>query len=86
MSNSWKSNALGLIGIAASLLSLINAQYREIAAVIFIGAIVFYIINNFSNDLETYAERIDRLENNLDIHKQIVELKNEIRILKGGKN
>ncbi len=82
MVGEWKSNALGLVSIALALVALINVQYRILAGIIALSAIVFYIINSFSNDIEEYEERIKKLEDKLIIQDQLISLKGDVEYLK----
>lgn len=82
MPSIWKSNTLGLMSIAVSLIALINPKYRLIAGIILAGAIVFYIITSFLNDIDEYGERIKKLEEKLEVHTLLIDLKSEISSLK----
>lgn len=82
MAQEWKSNALGLLGIALGLLAFINEENRLWAGVILAAAIVFYIINSFSNDIEEYDEKVKKLGEKLAIHEQLVALKADVEYLK----
>lgn len=68
MAQEWKSKALGLLGIALGLLAFINEENSLWAGVILAAAIVFYIINSFSNDIEEYDEKVKKLGEKLAIH------------------
>lgn len=78
----WKSNIIGLLGILISLLAFFNKEDRPLVAVIFIAAIVFYIVESFSDDIEEHSEKITKLEEKLKIHEQLVALKGDIEYVK----
>lgn len=82
MTGEWKSNALGLVSIALAFLAFINKDDRVLAGIIAMSAIVFYIINSFSNDIDEYEERIKKLEDKLIIQDQLVALKGDVEYLK----
>ena len=82
MATAWKSNALGLLSIALGFIAFINESDRLLAGVISVAAIVFYIINSFSNDIEEYSERIQKLEEKLIIQDQLIALKGDVEYLK----
>ena len=82
MPSEWKSNILGLISIGVTLLAFINKEDRLLAGVILTGAVVFYIIGSFSDDIDEHEERIKKLEERLKIHGQLVNLKGEVEYLK----
>ncbi len=82
MSFEWKSNILGILGIVIGLLAFINEEYRLIAALIFSAAVVFYTIQSFSQELEKHETRVQRLEEKLKIHEQLINLKADVEYLK----
>lgn len=77
----WE-NVLGLISICVALLSFLNKEDRLLAAFILTVAIVFYIINSFSYDIDEYEIRIKKLEEKLKIHDQLIDLKSDVEYLK----
>ena len=82
MSGEWKSNALGLVSIALAFIAFINEEARFLTGVVATTAIIFYIINSFSNDIDEYEERIKKLEDKLIIQDQLVALKGDVEYLK----
>ena len=82
MGSDWKSNALGLIGIALSVLAFINKEERLLVGAIFAGTIIFYIIGSLSENINEQEERILKLEEKVKIHEQMVTLKGEVEFLK----
>jgi len=82
MSKEWKSNALGLMSIAVSILAFINKEDRLLVSLIFGGAIVFYIIGTFYNEIEDYKNRIEKLEEGIKIQEQLIDIKADIGYLK----
>lgn len=82
VSNEWKSNALGITSIALALLTLINEENRLITALIFSVAIVFYIINSFSNDIDAHEEAITKLKEEVNTQKELISIKTDIEYLK----
>ena len=86
MTNEWKSNTLGIISITLALLTLINEENRLITVLIFSTAIVFYIINSFSNDIEKHEEAINKLKEEVNIQKELISIKSDIEYLKSSTN
>ncbi len=82
MPTEWKTNTLGLISIALTLLAFVNKDSRLLTGTILTGAIVFYIINSFSADIDEYGKKIGELEKNLKFHEQLINLKSDIEYLK----
>ncbi|MBI5072756.1 hypothetical protein HZA99_02975 [Candidatus Woesearchaeota archaeon] len=83
MAQKWKENVIGLIGIVIGFISLIpNSEDRLLTAVILGAVIVFYILNSFSDEIEIYEERLQKLEEKLKIHEQLIEIKSDIKHLK----
>ena len=82
MAGEWKSNVLGLISIVVSILAFVNKEDRLFVAVVLIGAIVFYIIDSFSDDVDKHEERIKKLEERIKIHDQLVNIKGDVEYLK----
>ncbi len=52
------------------------------AGIISTIAIVFYIINSFSHDIDEHESRIKKLEDKLIINDQLISLKGEVEFLK----
>ena len=82
MTKEWKSNLIGIFGIVLGLLALINEKDRAFAAIIAVGAVVFYIISSFSQDMDKYNEKITKLEEKLKIHEHLISMKGDIEFLK----
>jgi hypothetical protein len=78
----WKGNILGLVSIAATLLAFINEKDRLLVGVIFAVAIVFYIVDSFTDDIDEHGEKIKKLEEKLQIYEQLVDMKADITHLK----
>ncbi len=83
MSQKWKENVIGLTGIVIGFVSLIpDSEDRLLTAVVLGAVIVFYILNSFSGEIEVYEERLQKLEEKLKIHEQLIEIKSDIKHLK----
>jgi len=82
MVNEWKSNLIGIISIAVSIFAFVNKEYRLFTSIILTSAVVFYIINSFSNEIDIHEEKLKRLEEKLLIHDQMTGMKSDIEYLK----
>ena len=82
MPKEWKSNALGILGIILSLLAFVNKEYRLIAGIIFVVVLIVYILYSSSDEIDSYKERVEKLEENLNIHENLISIKADIKSLK----
>ncbi len=78
----WKQKAIGLTAIAIAIIPIINQDFRSIATLILGLAIVFYIANSFMNILDSYDSSINKLKEELNIYKELIGIKSDIKILK----
>lgn len=76
------SNIIGLISIVASLIAFVNKENRLIVSIIFGGAIIVYVLNSFSDKIEKFEKKIKKVENQLNIYNQLVDIKADIKYLK----
>ena len=79
MRSTWKETGLTLGGIALGVISLIPNQDRILVASVFLMAIVFTALNDFSRKMEFEESEIKRLQEKLNIHEQVIELKADIK-------
>lgn len=82
MEQQWKVNVLGLLSIALSVLTFITKEDRLVTSLIFSGAIIFYIIDSFSDTIDKVDERLKKVEEKLRIHDQLVGITADIQYLK----
>ena len=83
MVQKWKENSIGLVGIVIGIVSLIpSSEYRLPIGIVLAAVIVFYILNSFSDEMEETQERLQKLEEKLKIHEQLIEIKSDIKHLK----
>ena len=78
----WKGNVLGLASIAVTLLAFINEKDRLLVGAIFVLAIVFYIVDSLSDDIDEHGEKIKKLDEKLQIYEQLTDMKADIAHLK----
>lgn len=82
MSTSWKEKSINLIGLTLGIIALIPDQYRVLAASVLLALIVFLVLSEFSDDLDTANEELTKLKEKLKIHEQLIDVKAEIHHLK----
>ncbi|MBI2141973.1 hypothetical protein HYU15_00610 [Candidatus Woesearchaeota archaeon] len=82
MAGEWKSNIFGLVGILVSLLAFVNEQDRLLAAAVLIATVIFYSAYSIAADVNENEERIKKVEEKLQIYKDISYLKADMDVLK----
>jgi uncharacterized membrane protein HdeD (DUF308 family) len=69
------NKVLGVAGIIIGIVALINEQQRLVAAIVLIGTLALYVIWSLVADISKNEERIKKLEENLNIHKDLIDIK-----------
>ena len=82
MPSEWKFQALSILSILIGVIAFIPKENRLLAGLVFAAAIILYILNSFSSDIDEYGDRIQKLEEKLKIHEQLVTMKSDIEHLK----
>lgn len=87
----WPSKVIGATSIIGAVISFIMSLFglgkelNPIIAIVFIGAIIFFAVSYISEDMEKNEERLKKLEENLNIHQQLVDIKAKLQVLEKGK-
>lgn len=82
MKSEAKAIILGIISIMLTLLAIVSEEYRVM--IISLSALVVAIYLSYERDsrVETNSNQIKKLNENLNIHKELIEIRANIDLLK----
>ena len=78
-----KSIILSIASIAIALIAAVNEEYRVIIVATFLLLIAYIYISDFQKRMDEQSEEIKKLNEKINIYKELIDIKADIKNLRG---